>query len=233
MSTIFRKVQDSDRNPNATLYFGNIDPRVTELLMYELFIQFGPIRSINMPKDRIVKTHQGYGFVEFKSVNDVEYVLDILRGVRLFGKLVKLKRVDGTAAPVKTQIGREVQSEILPGYVDVGARLFVNNLHELIDEKFLSDTFGKFGTLIQQPMIQRNQDTGKSLGFAFLNFDLFENSDLAIKEMNGAVLMNLNIEVSYAFKGNKRQRHGDKVERLLAENANQNSKGKKRKKANN
>ncbi|EGW32951.1 uncharacterized protein SPAPADRAFT_150389 [Spathaspora passalidarum NRRL Y-27907] len=237
MTTIFRKLQDSDRNPNATLYFGNIDPRATELLMYELFIQFGPVRSINMPKDRILRTHQGYGFVEFRSSKDAEYVLDILRGVRLYGKLVKLKKVDGKESSKRTQIGREgrgnvTESVVLPGYVDVGAKLFINNLNELVDEKFLSDTFGKFGTLIQTPIVKRD-DEGKSLGFAFLNYDSFNSSDLAIEKMNGVILMNSKISVGYAFKsesGGKRIRHGDKVERLLAESAKQNNVVKKTKK---
>ena len=66
MSIIFRKRLDSDRNIDASLYFGNIDPQVTELLMYELFIQFGPVKSINMPKDRILKTHQGMDLSNLK-----------------------------------------------------------------------------------------------------------------------------------------------------------------------
>ncbi|EMG47187.1 Likely U2-associated splicing factor [Candida maltosa Xu316] len=101
MSTIFKKVPDSERNALASLYFGNIDPQVTELLMYELFVQFGPIKSINMPKDRILKTHQGYGFVEFKNKDDAKYTMDILRGVRLYGKALKLKEVDIKTSPSK------------------------------------------------------------------------------------------------------------------------------------
>lgn len=92
MTSVFRKPPDSDRNVKASLYFGNLDPQVTEPLLYELFIQFAPIRSLNLPKDRVLKTHQGYGFIEFRTIKDAEYVLNILRGIRLYGKMLKLKR---------------------------------------------------------------------------------------------------------------------------------------------
>ncbi|KAG7663143.1 uncharacterized protein J8A68_003321 [[Candida] subhashii] len=242
MANVFKKLSDSDRNPTATLYFGNIDPQVTELLMYELFIQFGPVRSINVPKDRILKTHQGYGFVEFRSSLDAGYTLDILRGVRLFGKLLKLKKIDqGTGGvgqqgtgPMK-KIGQmnvvgQGQDLLNPNYIDVGAKLFINNLSPLVDEKFLFETFGKFGNLIRYPIIRRDIETGQSMGYGFLTYDDFTTSDLVIEKMNNTILMNNKISISYAFKedttsGQKkaRTRHGDKVERLLAESAKANN----------
>lgn len=241
MANVFKKLSDSDRNATATLYFGNIDPQVNELLMYELFIQFGPVRSINMPKDRILKTHQGYGFVEFKSSKDSDYTLDILRGVRLFGKSLKLKRIDQSQSntgkssmPKKIgQVNIQSQDLLNPNYIDVGAKLFVNNLSPLVDEKFLFDTFSKFGTLIRYPTIRRDPETGQSMGYAFLTFDDFQTSDTVIEKMNNTILMNNKISISYAFKeesattsggdGKKKVRHGDKAERLLAESAKANN----------
>ncbi|KAK6454390.1 uncharacterized protein RJT20DRAFT_58386 [Scheffersomyces xylosifermentans] len=236
MSAIFRRIPDSDRNIRASLYFGNLDPEATELLMYELFIQFAPIRYLNMPKDRILKTHQGFGFVEFKTVRDADYTLEILRGVRLFGKILKLKK----AEPPKTgsqhqdqQVGSTStpnQQELLnPNYIDIGAKLFVNNLNPLIDDQFLKETFSKFGTLIKNPVLKRDPETGESKGYGFLTFDDFSTCDEIIEKMDGAILMNAKINVSYAFKEDpatgqqKRSRHGDKVERLLAESAKSNN----------
>lgn len=232
MSIIFRKRLDSDRNIDASLYFGNIDPQVTELLMYELFIQFGPVKSINIPKDRILKTHQGYGFVEFKNSADAKYTMEILRGIRLYGKALKLKRIDAksqssTNNPNNQTIGTFVQSDLInPNYIDVGAKLFINNLNPLVDESFLMDTFSKFGTLIRNPIIRRDSE-GHSLGYGFLTYDDFESSDLCIQKMNNTILMNNKIAISYAFKDlsvdGKKSRHGDQVERTLAESAKKNN----------
>ncbi|CAK9439574.1 uncharacterized protein LODBEIA_P36740 [Lodderomyces beijingensis] len=233
MSSIFKRLSDSDRNSNASLYFGNLDPQCSEILMYELFLQFGPIKNINMPKDRVHKSHQGYGFVEFKNAEDAKYTEDILRGVRLFGKLLKLKKLD-TRTPVQTQQNRSIgtfvntRSELLSDkYVDVGARIFISNLNPLIDEQFLLQTFSGFGTVIKQPEIRRDPE-GKSMGHAFVTFSDFDASDRAIEKMNNSVLMNSKVSAAYAFKEQagtkgKRLRHGDEAERILAESAKRNN----------
>lgn len=232
MTSIFKKLPDSERNSNASLYFGNLDPECLELLMYELFSQFGPIRNINMPKDRVSKMHQGYGFVEFKDARDAKYTEDILRGVRLYGKLLKLKKLDSKPS-TQYQSERSVGTYITPKldllndrYVDVGAKLYISNLNPLIDEKFLLQTFLNFGTVIKQPVIRRDLE-GKSMGSGFITFADFETSDEVIEKLNNTILMNSKISLAYAFKegatkGGKKIRHGDKAERILAESAKKN-----------
>ncbi|KAK6460843.1 hypothetical protein DFJ63DRAFT_289089 [Scheffersomyces coipomensis] len=231
MANVFRRLAETDRNARASLYFGNLDPQITELVMFELFIQFAPVRSLNMPKDRILKTHQGFGFVEFNSIEEADYVLNILRGIRLYGKALKLKKTEAPKANFTgkdQQIGVTTQELINNNYIDVGAQLFINNLNPLIDEQYLKETFAKFGTLIRNPLLMRDVDTGESKGYAFITFDDFKVSDYVIEKMNGAILMNSKIHVSYAFKQDpitgqhSKVRHGDKVERLLAESAKTN-----------
>lgn len=226
MTSVFRKPPDSDRNIKASLYFGNLDPQVTEPLLYELFIQFAPIRSLNLPKDRILKTHQGYGFIEFRTIKDAEYVLNILRGIRLYGKMLKLKKAEPNFKGNSQQLVGVTTSN---NGMDVGAKLFINGLNPLVDEQLLNDTFSKFGALIRPPSIVRDNETGESKGYGFVSFDDFASSDMAIEKMNGSILMNSKVSVSYAFKDDHangqllKDRHGDKVERLLAENAKSNN----------
>lgn len=210
---IFKKPVDAERNLQASLYVGNLDPQVTEPLLYELFIQFGPVKLLNLPKDRILRAHQGFGFVEYRTVQDADYALNILRGVRLFGRTLKMK---------KTELHT---TSVAPGeapLMSVGARLFVRNLSPLIDEQYLQETFSRFGTLIERPTLIR--EDGVSKGHAFLEFDSFEASDAVVEKMDGALLMNYKVSVTYAYKDDKRVKHGDEVERLLAEKAKANLK---------
>ena len=44
------------RNQDATLWCGNIDERVDEELLWELFLQAGPVVSLHMPKDKVRPT---------------------------------------------------------------------------------------------------------------------------------------------------------------------------------
>lgn len=206
---VFRKPLENERNPNATLYVGNLDPQVTEPLLYELFIQVGPVRLLNLPKDRILRAHQGFGFVEFNTSIDADYALSVLNGVRLFGKTLKMKKTDPSGAS-----GNDTKPAL-----SIGARLFVNHLSPLVNEKYLKDTFSRFGTLVEYPSIVKD-DAGKSKGHGFVEYDDFDSSDMAILKMNGSVLMNNRIEVAYAYKDgfeHQKLQHGDEVERKLAQ----------------
>ena len=83
---------------------------------------------------------------------------------------------------------------------DVGANLFIGNLDPEVDEKLLYDTFSAFGVILQPPKIMRDQETGNSKGFAFVNYASFEASDAALDAMNGQFLHNRAITMSYAYK---------------------------------
>ena len=50
----------SERNQDATIYVGGLDEKVNESLLWELFVQAGPVVNVHMPKDRVTMMHQGY-----------------------------------------------------------------------------------------------------------------------------------------------------------------------------
>nr|CCA27961.1 predicted protein putative [Albugo laibachii Nc14] len=65
---------------------------------------------------------------------------------------------------------------------------------------FVHDTFSAFGGIIETSEIMRDPDTEHSRGFGFINFDAFEDFDLAMECMNAQYLCNLQIVVQYALK---------------------------------
>lgn len=190
----------AERNQDATIYVGGLDEKVSESLMWELFVQSGPVVNVHMPKDRVTQMHQGYGFVEFMGEEDADYAIKIMNMIKLYGKPI---RVNKASAHQKN--------------LDVGANIFIGNLDPEVDEKLLYDTFSAFGVILQTPKIMRDPDTGNSKGFAFINFASFDASDASIEAMNGQYLCNRPISVSYALKKDaKGERHGSAAERLLA-----------------
>jgi splicing factor 3B subunit 4 len=93
---------------------GGLDDQVNESLLWELFLQAGPVgtccaiasasvrvdewcggMSVNvfMPKDRVTSTHQSYGFVEFQSEDDADYAIKVMNMIRLFGKPIRVNKV--------------------------------------------------------------------------------------------------------------------------------------------
>lgn len=196
-----------ERNQEATIYIGNLDERTTDAILWELFLQCGPVVNVHLPKDRVSQTHQGFGFCEFLTVEDADYACRIMNQIKLYGKPI---RVNKASADKKNTI-------------EIGAELFVGNLDPLVNEKVLYDTFSVFGMLVAPPKIARD-DNGQSKCFGFISFDSFEAADAAIEGMNNQFLMNKSITVSYAFKKDgKGERHGDQAERLLASQARKNN----------
>lgn len=68
-----------------TVWCGNLSERVTEEILYELFLQGGPVQRVIIPKD-----HDGrqrpYGFITYKHINSVKYALDLFDGTILFNR---------------------------------------------------------------------------------------------------------------------------------------------------
>lgn len=49
-------------------------PQVTEEVVWEAFVQAGPVVNVYVPKDRVSNAHQGYAFVEYRGEDDADYV---------------------------------------------------------------------------------------------------------------------------------------------------------------
>ncbi|NXN96679.1 RBM7 protein, partial [Rhinopomastus cyanomelas] len=75
---------------DRTLFVGNLEPRVTEELIFELFHQAGPVVKVKIPKDRDGRPKQ-FAFVNFKHEESVPYGLSLLNGIKLYGRPIKIQ----------------------------------------------------------------------------------------------------------------------------------------------
>ncbi|KAI9694239.1 MAG: hypothetical protein M1820_009097 [Bogoriella megaspora] len=192
-----------EQDKEATIYVGNLDERITDKLVFELFLQVGRIANVHLPKDRVTQTHQGYGFVEFATEEDADYAAKVMNQIRMFGKPIRVNKASA-----------DKQKPL-----EIGAEIFIGNLDPMVDEKTLYDTFSRFGTIMSAPKIARD-DNNLSKGYGFVSFSDFDASDEALANMNGQFLVNKEITVQYAYKKDGRgERHGDDAERALAAQA--------------
>ena len=80
------------RNQDATLYVGDLDPKVNESLLWELFLQAAPVAGVHIPKDKLSGEHQGFGFVEFHTESDAEYASKIMNMIKLYGRPLRVNK---------------------------------------------------------------------------------------------------------------------------------------------
>ncbi|CAK9824782.1 RNA-binding protein 7 [Anthophora retusa] len=68
-----------------TIWCGNLSEKVTEEILYELFLQGGPVQRVSIPRDHDGK-QRTYGFVTYKHINSVKYALNLFDGTMLFNR---------------------------------------------------------------------------------------------------------------------------------------------------
>ncbi|XP_001502226.1 RNA-binding protein 7 [Equus przewalskii] len=81
---------------DRTLFVGNLETKVTEELLFELFHQAGPVIKVKIPKDRDGKPKQ-FAFVNFKHEVSVPYAMNLLNGIKLFGRPIKIQFRSGSS----------------------------------------------------------------------------------------------------------------------------------------
>ncbi|KAM6933091.1 RNA-binding protein 7 [Xenentodon cancila] len=84
--------QETDR----TLFIRNLDARVTEELLFELFLQAGPLVKTKIPKDSDGK-QKTFGFAVYKHEVSVPYAMQLLDGTPLFGKTINVQFRSGSS----------------------------------------------------------------------------------------------------------------------------------------
>ncbi|XP_055683841.1 RNA-binding protein 7 [Lutzomyia longipalpis] len=95
-----------DSEQSRTLYCGNLSEKVTEEILYELFLQAGPIDEVRIPKSR------SFGFVTYRHEATIPYALNLYSGTRLFGReiTIALKTQQGSAPPDRDHPGKSILS---------------------------------------------------------------------------------------------------------------------------
>ncbi|XP_048418380.1 RNA-binding protein 7-like isoform X1 [Stegostoma tigrinum] len=106
------------------LFIGNLDQRVTEELLFELFLQSGPLLGVKIPKDKDGKSKQ-YAFVHFKHVESVHYGKNLLNGIQLYGKAIKIQFRSGSVH--ETREGNQSQNSAASFTPPYNSNQFSNN----------------------------------------------------------------------------------------------------------
>lgn len=152
---------------NASLYVGNLGEEINEHTLYEHFKEIGPIVSVRVCMDAH-DTHKSlrYGYVNFQNPADAENAVERLNCSKLGQTYIRVSRIERD--PSKRRLGQN--------------NLVVRHLPAEFDVPELKDLFGKYGTI--SSLHVATDETGRSRGYAHVQFSTPEAAKVAIEEAN-------------------------------------------------
>jgi polyadenylate-binding protein len=172
---------------------GELDPTVTEAMLFEIFNMIGPVASIRVCRDAVTRRSLGYAYVNYLNTNDGERALEQLN-----------------YSLIKNRACRIMWSQRDPALRKTGqGNIFIKNLDEQIDNKALHDTFAAFGNVLSCKVATDEQ--GRSKGYGFVHYETAEAADSAIKAVNGMLLNDKKVYVGHHISRKERQSKLDEM----------------------
>ncbi|KIV93776.1 hypothetical protein PV10_04964 [Exophiala mesophila] len=177
----------SSSQHSASLYVGELDPSVTEAMLFELFSSIGQVASIRVCRDAVTRRSLGYAYVNYNNTADGERALEDLNYTSIKGRPCRIMWSQRDPALRKTGQGN----------------VFIKNLDAAIDNKALHDTFSQFGNILSCKVAQ--DELGNSKGYGFVHYETAEAATSAIKSVNGMLLNDKKVFVGHHIAKRDRQ----------------------------
>ncbi|KAJ5788998.1 uncharacterized protein N7518_006009 [Penicillium psychrosexuale] len=180
---------NEDERDSRTVFVQQLAARLRIKDLIAFFEKAGPVKDAQIVRDRVNGRSKGVGYVEFKNEESVSAAIrltgQMLAGIPVIAQL--------TEAEKNRQAARNPEAPAGNHHTAPFHRLYVGNVHFSITEKDITNVFEPFGDL---EFVQLQTDeSGRSKGYAFVQFAHPDQARNALEKMNGFDLAGRNIRV--------------------------------------
>ncbi|XP_018412952.1 PREDICTED: splicing regulator RBM11 [Nanorana parkeri] len=150
---------------DRTLFVGNLDYNVKEETLYELFLQAGPLSKVTIAKDKEGNC-KSFGFVCFQHLESVPYAIELLNGIRLFGRPIKLQyRTGSTHSSESDSVFKGPENGFVSSPLEYGMPVSGGNYDSShpappVDSSFFSQAYVCFQGMMNQFFALQNPAFG-------------------------------------------------------------------------
>ncbi|KAI5119631.1 hypothetical protein M0805_007894 [Coniferiporia weirii] len=81
---------DVPSEPSTVLFVGNVSFDTTEDGLWEVFAEYGEVKSVRLPTDRETQRPKGFGYVEFVDIESAKKAFDGAKGLEIGGRSLRL-----------------------------------------------------------------------------------------------------------------------------------------------
>ncbi|KAI9260643.1 hypothetical protein BDA99DRAFT_439455 [Phascolomyces articulosus] len=172
-----------------TIFVMQLAARLTSRELEDFFSQAGRVRDARIISDRNSRRSKGVGYVEFYEEESVQNALG-LSGQKLLGipVLVQMSEAEKNRLALQNQNNAGATQE--PTF----QRLYVGSIHFSLTEEDLRQIFEPFGPL-DFVNLHKDPETGRSKGYAFIQYTRAADGRQALDKMNGFDLAGRNLKV--------------------------------------
>lgn len=190
------RIMWSHRDPSArrsgvgNIFIKNLDESIDNKALHDTFTAFGNILSCKIAMNADGQS-RGFGFVHFETEEAANLAIEKVNGMLLEGKKVFvgkfLKRSERDTDQTQQKF----------------TNIFVKNLEPEVTEEMLHEKFSQYGVITN--LVIMRDDSGKSKGFGFVNFESADAAKAAVETLNNSQIGSKSVFVGRAQKKSERE----------------------------
>ncbi|CAJ0837906.1 7292_t:CDS:10 [Entrophospora sp. SA101] len=180
---------DEEERDKRTVFVMQLAARLRTRELADFFAEAGKVRDAKIIADRISRRSKGVGYVEFYDEESVPKAL-AMTNKRLLGIPVIVQLTEAE----KNRQARLAEQAASHATDIAYHRLYVGSVHFNLTEDDLRQVFEPFGPL-EFVNLHKDPETGRSRGFAFIQYKNAEDARQALEKMNGFELAGRTIKV--------------------------------------
>tara|TARA_B110000090_G_scaffold57317_1_gene65364 strand:+ start:65 stop:1300 length:1236 start_codon:yes stop_codon:yes gene_type:complete len=198
----YSKKNDEDK----TIFIGNLPFTVTEKAIINAVSKvLGPdsVVNVRLALDENEKP-RGFGYVELQSADDVDIALNKLKGIQVVGRKMRVDYANKDRKSSSNAVtGMDTQEESAIK-TKIEATLYIGNLSYDVSEedivKFVSGLENISEESVASVRMGTDKNTGKSKGFAHVDFYLEDDAKNVYENLHETMLLNRKVFIDDATK---------------------------------